>query len=67
MDKDRRSRPLLWGASDHAEFENWVKENHWEVYEEWQNWASHLLDLYEYLEREEYKVIDEWLGGIDRM
>ena len=62
MDKRKRDRPLSWGASDDNEFQTWVETNYPDVYNDWLGWAFPLLDLYEYLEREEYEVLDEWLN-----
>ena len=62
MDKSRRDKPLVWGASEDNEFQDWAMNNHPDVYEEWELFVFPHLDLYEYLEQEEYEVLDEWLS-----
>lgn len=60
MEKRKRDKHLLWGASDDNEFQTWVETNHPNVYNEWLD-VFEIIDLYDYLEQQEYEILDEWL------
>ena len=54
------TQPASWGASDHRAFEDWVEANYPIEIALWETNYSHILDLWEYLERAEYHVLEDW-------
>ena len=59
MDRARKSNHLVWGASDHQEFEQWMEEHYPFEFAEWELFSG-MFDLPEYIEREEYRIWESW-------